>query len=174
MVAPVALAVLVSIAMVFPVAAGRPAAPAPAAVEAIPSVDASGAAATPSLRLWSDCVARVNQARAAAGKVALTIDTRLANAATNHSAYQAQLQQMTHAGPGGTDGGERMTAAGFQWSTWAENVAAGQGDCTSVVTAWLNSPTHKANILKTAIRYIGIGNVVGANGVHYWTMDLAA
>lgn len=172
MAAPVALAVLVSIAMVFPVAAGRPAAP--AAVEAIPSVDASGAAATPSLRLWSDCVTRVNQARAAAGKVAVSIDARLATAATNQSAHQAQLQQMTHAGPGGTDGGQRITAAGFQWNTWAENVAAGQGDCTSVVTAWLNSPTHKANILKTTIRYIGIGNVVGANGVHYWTMDLAA
>ena len=52
-------------------------------------------------------------------------------------------------------------------------MAAGQGDCASVVTAWLNSPTHRANILKSSYRSIGIGNVVGANGVHYWTMDLA-
>ena len=54
------------------------------------------------------------------------------------------------------------------------HVAAGQGDCASVVGAWLASPSHRANILNRAYVNIGIGNVVGANGVHYWTMDLAA
>lgn len=173
MAALVAVAALASIAMVLPATAGRPS---PSAVAAVPSVNTSAGAAKPSLRLWSDCVARVNTARAAVGRVALTIDPRLATAATTHSAYQAQIQKMTHVGTGGTGsttGGDRITAAGFTWSGWAENVAAGQGDCASVVTAWLNSPSHKTNILNSSYRYIGVGNVVGENGVHYWTMDLA-
>lgn len=146
----------------------------PAAVAAVPPLSASAVAAKPSLRLWSDCVARVNSARAAAGKVAVSFDARMATAATGHSTYQAQIQTMTHTGAGGTNGGQRITAAGLVWSAWAENVAAGQGDCASVVTSWLNSSTHRANILNGTYRYIGVGNVVGANGVHYWTLDLAA
>ena len=109
--APIALAVLFSLAVGFPAAAGRPSAP--AAVEAIPPVSASAVAGKPSLRMWTDCVARVNTARAAAGRVAVSLDARLATAATAQSTYQAQIQQMTHDGSGGTDGGERILAAGF-------------------------------------------------------------
>lgn len=165
------LAASVFVPGAMPTAVGQ--APAPAAVAAIPPVRNSATAAKPSLRLWSDCVTRVNVARAAAGKVAVTIDARLATAATTHSTYQAQIQKMTHVGSGSTNAGQRITAAGFAWSGWAENVAAGQGDCASVMSAWLNSPSHRTNILNSSYRYIGIGNVVGANGVRYWTMDLA-
>ncbi|MEQ1698868.1 MAG: hypothetical protein ABMA25_02110, partial [Ilumatobacteraceae bacterium] len=65
MAALVAVAALVSIAWVLPVTAGEPS---PSAVAAVPPVNASAAAAKPSLRLWTDCVTRVNTARAAAGR----------------------------------------------------------------------------------------------------------
>jgi uncharacterized protein YkwD len=170
------LALVASAALMFPGATGAAGSSlnvAPAAIAAVPPLGASAVAAKPSLRLWTDCVARVNVARAAAGRQPVAVDARLATAATAQSAYQAQIQKMTHTGSGSTNGGDRITAAGFVWSGWAENVAAGQGDCASVVSAWLASPTHRTNILNSTYRSIGVGNVVGANGVHYWTMDLA-
>jgi len=133
-----------------------------------------GTATATGLRLWTDCVSLTNVARARAGVPPVTVDVRVANAATAQSNYQAAQQRMTHVGDGGTDAGSRLRAQAYVWSTWGENVAAGQGDCTSVMSAWMASPGHKANILNRLFVHIGIGNAVGANGVHYWTMDLAA
>ena len=129
----------------------------------------------PAKRLWTDCVTRTNAARQTAGKVPLTVDLRLATAATSHSAYQAQQLTMSHVGPQGlSDAGQRSTAAGYTWTAWGENVAAGQPDCTSVLAAWMGSSSHRANILNGTFRHIGIGCIEGANGVRYWTMMLGA
>lgn len=125
-------------------------------------------------RLWSQCVVATNVARSEKGLVPLQLDIRVAMAAAGQSAYQAQAQRMSHTGTGGSNAGNRLDAAGYSWSTWGENVAAGQADCATVLTAWLGSPSHRANILNPAFRHIGIGMALGANGVPYWTMDLAA
>ena len=81
---------------------------------------------------------------------------------------------MTHDGADGSSAGDRISAQGFSWSLWGENVAAGQPDCASVVGAWMGSDGHRANILNPALTSIGVGAVTGANGVVYWTMDFAA
>src|SRR6185436_20656588 len=44
-----------------------------------------------------------------------------------------------------------------------ENLAEGFDDNTTVMDAWMNSPTHKENILKPEFREIGIG---GARGTY--------
>jgi len=143
-------------------------------VDAAIAPGATVTATATGLRLWSECVSLANTARAGVGLGPLHIDLRVANAAAGQSTYQAQQQTMTHAGPGGNNAGSRLQAQGYTWNTWGENVAAGQGDCKSVMSAWLASPGHRANILNGSFVHIGIGNVVGVNGVHYWTMDLAA
>ena len=38
---------------------------------------------------------------------------------------------------------------------------------------WLGSAPHRANILNATFDTVGIGMALGANGVPYWTMDLA-
>jgi uncharacterized protein YkwD len=120
-----------------------------------------------------DCTTLANNARAAAGLAPLTIDSRLTVAAEAHSTEQATRQKMTHTGKNGSNAGQRMKAQGYSWSTWGENVAAGQADCASVMSAWMNSSGHRANILNPAFVHIGMGAVKGTNGVIYWTMDLA-
>ncbi|MEQ1698862.1 MAG: CAP domain-containing protein [Ilumatobacteraceae bacterium] len=120
-----------------------------------------------------DCTALANNARTAAGLAPLTIDSKLTAAAEGHSTDQAKRKKMTHTGSNGSNAGQRITAAGYAWNTWGENVAAGQADCASVVSAWLASPGHRANILNPAMVHIGMGAVKGTNGVIYWTMDLA-
>lgn len=120
------------------------------------------------------CVTQVNSERAARGLAPVTVDSRLTTAAQNHSNYQASKKKMTHTGSGGTSAGTRITNAGYSWSTWGENVAAGQANCASVMSAWMNSSGHRANILNPKFKHIGMGAALGSNGVLYWTMDLAA
>ena len=50
----------------------------------------------------------------------------------------------------------------------AENIAMGQTTAQEVMTAWLNSSGHKANILDPDATSIGIG-CVKHNGYYYWT-----
>lgn len=135
-----------------------------------------GPAPAPAVRLglWSECVAAANAARAAVGVAPLTMDLRLAAAATAHSGYQASRQLMSHVGSGGSNLGDRLTAVGYHWFAWGENVAAGQSGCASVMDAWLASAPHRANIMNPSFRHIGVGMVLGGDQVPYWTMDLAA
>jgi len=132
------------------------------------------AGGAPAMRLWSECVTAANAARRSEGAAPLRLDVRIAMAATGHSSYQAQTQTMSHTGYGVSNAGNRLTLAGYTWSRWGENIAAGQPNCESVLSAWLASKPHRENILNPAFRHIGIGMVLSSTGVPYWTMDLAA
>ena len=52
---------------------------------------------------------------------------------------------------------DRMEAAGYLWNSAAENIAAGQSSPSSVMTTWMNSSGHRANILSTSYREFGVG-----------------
>ncbi len=122
----------------------------------------------------TDCTALINTHRSAAGLAPLTVDTRITTAAEAHSIDQAQRGKMSHTGKDGSNAGQRLSRLGYSWSTWSENVAAGQLDCSSVVGAWMNSSGHRKNILNPSMQHIGIGAVKSFNGAIYWTLDLAA
>ncbi len=122
----------------------------------------------------SQCTDMVNVERANAGLSPVTVVGVLNQVAEAHATDQAKNQTMSHSESNGSNVGDRMTAQGFAWSTWGENVAAGQVDCASVIGAWMDSEGHRANILNPAMTSIGVGAVTGTNGVNYWTMDLAA
>lgn len=88
---------------------------------------------------------------------------------------------------------DRMIDAGYDWNAAAENIAAGYSAPADVMNGWMNSAGHRANILSTGLRELGIGyvyqsgdqnNVRGdENGdctadafgkgpyFHYWTQD---
>ena len=104
----------------------------------------------------------------------MTLSLTLNAAAQGHSDYQAAIKTMTHDGPGGNSPGARMTAAGYSWRAWGENVAYGYNDCAAVIAAWMNSPGHRVNMLNPAYTNIGIAVAIGSNCYKYWTMDLAA
>lgn len=119
-------------------------------------------------------VSSVNHQRGLVGYGALNVDARLTAAAQSHSDDMAQRATMTHTGTGGTSGGQRITNAGYRWSTWGENVAAGQSTPADVMAAWLASAGHRANILHGAMSHIGVAATTGPDGVRYWTMVVAA
>lgn len=116
----------------------------------------------------------VNWHRERAGLRPVAVDARLTAAAQGHSDHLAREQIMTHVGAGWTDGGMRISNAGYRWSTWGENVAAGQATSFDVMSAWMASPGHRANILQGRFANIGIAATKATNGTVYWTMVLAA
>jgi uncharacterized protein YkwD len=50
-----------------------------------------------------------------------------------------------------------MDLFNIDYAAWGENIAAGQLTPRDVVSAWMNSPGHKKNILKPEYEYIGVG-----------------
>lgn len=137
-------------------------------------VPAPAPAVAPVSDVQGSVVQSVNNHRAQAGQAPLSIDARLTAAAQSHSDDMARRQTMSHTGSGGTDGGQRISNAGYRWSTWGENVAAGQPTPADVMSAWFNSPGHRANILNGGVGHIGVAATTGSNGVIYWTMVIAA
>lgn len=111
--------------------------------------------------------ALVNQARAAAGCTALTDDSRLDTAAQQHSDDMSENDYFSHTTPAGVTFDKREEAAGYP-SPGGENIAQGQTSAQQVMTDWMNSPDHRANILNCGFKAIGIG--LDTHGWD-WTQD---
>lgn len=118
-------------------------------------------------------VALVNKERADAGCGPLTEDPQLNQAALGHSEDMDARDFFDHTNPDGADPGQRITAAGYTWSTYGENIAQGQQTPEAVMDSWMNSPGHRANILNCSFKDIGVGIHEGAGGP-WWTQNFGA
>ena len=132
----------------------------------------------------AEMTSRVNAARAAGavcGGVAfppaggVRWNTQLQNAATLHSADMATNNFFAHqSATNGSTLRERLPAAGYNYSSAGENLAAGQTSIGQVVAEWLASPSHCAALMKA--NFVDMGVSCKANGATafgtYWTMEL--
>lgn len=103
----------------------------------------------------------------------LCMNSKLLIAAQLHSNDQASHDTMSHTGSDGSTMRSRILAQGFtSYLRIGENVAAGQSTVTKVMTAWMNSPGHRANILGD-YTYFGCGYAYTSQGMYhyYWTQD---
>ncbi len=114
----------------------------------------------------------VNQARTEAGCAAVTADPALAAVARAHSADMRDRGYFSHTNLEGLSPFDRAEAAGLSHAR-AENIAAGQPDAAAVMTAWLNSPGHRANILNCSLSTLGVGVAEGPGGP-WWTQLFGA
>lgn len=118
-----------------------------------------------------DEVARLtNAARAEQGCGPLRIDEKLRAAARGHSDDMAAKGYFDHTSADGRSPWDRIKAAGYKSSMFAENIARGQATPEAVVKAWLNSPGHRANIMNCKLKAIGVGVHFGSGGP-WWTQD---
>lgn len=138
--------------------------------KASPSATETPAAATTTV---AQVVELVNKERATAGCGPLTEDAQLEKAAQAHSDDMAARNFFEHTNPDGADPGQRITAAGYRWSTYGENIAQGQQTPQAVMESWMNSPGHRANILNCSFKNIGVGVHKGSGGP-WWTQDFGA
>ncbi len=111
----------------------------------------------------------VNAERAKNGLGALKLNTNVAKAAQVRATEI--VTQFSHTRPNGQDPFTALKEAGVSYSAAGENIAYGQPDAQSVMTAWMNSPGHRANILNSRFTQIGIGVYKDSKGVYYWTQE---
>ncbi|MFF5973484.1 sigma-70 family RNA polymerase sigma factor [Streptomyces sp. NPDC012769] len=114
----------------------------------------------------------VNRHRAEAGCGPLRSDPELVAIARAYGRDMVARGHYGHHGPDGSDPGSRMTAGGYAWSAWAENLARGQGEPESVVADWMADPPHRANLLNCRYRETGVAAVSGPDGT-VWVQELA-
>lgn len=119
----------------------------------------------------SQVVALVNAERTKQGLSALTIDTKVQQAALVRAKESAQ--SFSHTRPNGSSFSTALTEAGVSYRRAGENIAYGQSTPQQVMNAWMNSSGHRANILNANYTTIGVGYTV-INGTAYWAQLFTA
>ncbi|MEV1065632.1 CAP domain-containing protein [Streptomyces sp. NPDC050263] len=125
-------------------------------------------------RTAAEVVDLTNRERARTGLRPLAVDRLLATAAQAYSADMAARAFYSHTSPEGSRPWDRAAAAGSTRRTIGENIACGQRSAAEVVEGWMNSPGHRANILKPAFTHIGVGFAGGGPSGTYWTQLFGA
>ena len=120
-------------------------------------------------RTAAEVVDLTNRERARAGLRPLATDPHLTAAAQAHSADMVARAFYSHTSPEGSQPWDRAAAAGARRRSIGENIACGQRSPAEVVDGWMNSPGHRANILKADFTHIGIGFEGGGRQGTYWT-----
>lgn len=123
-----------------------------------------------SLKSFEDEVVRlVNIERSKQGLPALKSHWELSRVARYKSQDMINKNYFSHTSPTYGSPFQMMESFGLKFSSAGENIAYGQRTPQEVVTAWMNSPGHRANILSRSYTHIGVGAAKKSNGTLYWT-----
>jgi uncharacterized protein YkwD len=132
-----------------------------------------GVTTAPSGSLVAQELALVNADRRAAGLPALAESAALDRIATTRAQDMAANGYFGHYRPGHTTLAvlELLRANGVLFSWYGENIIWESGQPAAAIaghfnTWWMNSPAHRANILNTHYRHIGIGVAVSGSRVY--------
>jgi uncharacterized protein YkwD len=92
----------------------------------------------------------INATRSSFHRVGLRLNSRLNLVASRHSARMAKLNRLHHNPNLVKDVGD------MPWKILGENVGVGN-TVQTLHTAFMNSPSHRSNILRSSYRQVGIG-----------------
>ncbi len=73
----------------------------------------------------------------------------------------------SHTRPNGSDWYSILEENGFSFTTYAENIAVGQGMAWDAVSTWMSSEENRKNILLKQLRYMGTGYTYNSNKMHW-------
>ena len=96
----------------------------------------------------------------------LTTNAELVAAAQAKANDMAVKGYFAHISPDGRDSWHWFKEAGYSFTYAGENLAVDFSDSGDVEKAWMNSPTHRANILDGHFTEIGIATAVGSYHGH--------
>ncbi len=125
-------------------------------------------AASPERRL----IALINTRRAQDGCAPLRMDPRLSLAALRHAKDMVAHGYFDHTGQDGHSPADRISATGYGWSMWAENLDRGTTDPAAAFKDWMDGSMHQDNMLNCQYRDTGVAAVLGPEGT-VWVQDLA-
>ena len=114
----------------------------------------------------------MNAQRLRHGCGTLRASASLNRLAQSYSTEMGTLDFFSHTDPAGRTPWDRARAVGIA-DLGGENIAMGQQGPQSVMSAWMNSPGHRANILDCDYHSLGVGVFYGyGNGSGpWWTED---
>ncbi len=120
-------------------------------------------------------IALINTERANQGLSPLNENAALASAARAHSTDMILNSFFTHTGSDGSTFWDRIIRAGYSPSSGAENIAGGYASPADVVSGWMGSAGHRANILGNYVD-IGVGYAYCSTSLYgsYWTADFGS
>lgn len=102
-----------------------------------------------------------NQKRTESGHVPLRLSRELSLAAAEKAKHMFTNDYWAHYAPDGTSPWDFITRYGYVYTIAGENLAKNFSNSEGVVEAWMNSPTHRENILKDQYEDIGFAVVDG-------------
>jgi len=108
-----------------------------------------------------DLIALANSDRTKEGLGSLTKNSKLTAAAKAKAEDMLAKDYWSHYGPNGETPWQFIKGAGYTYTYAGENLAKGFITSSATHTAWMNSPTHKANIMKSEFKDVGIYVVDG-------------
>ena len=119
-----------------------------------------------------EVVRLINVERNRHGLNSLAIDTRLMHASRFYAQTLAQLIRTSLGHHYGPYGGSFGTARAFGTNhPVTGNGAAGHRTPQALVTGWMNSPGHRANILRPGLTHVGVGSQAGGSwGVFHYSI----
>jgi hypothetical protein len=107
----------------------------------------------------------VNEERQKNGLKPLVLSTELSQAAMNKATDMFKNDYWAHISPTGVTPWDFISESGYKYIYAGENLAKNFDTSKEVFQAWMNSPTHKANLLKNEYTEIGLavinGNLMG-------------
>lgn len=92
---------------------------------------------------------------------ALTVNETLNKAAQLKAEDMATKEYFAHTSPEGKTPWYWLKQVGYEYQYAGENLAVDFSDSQDVARAWMNSPTHKANIIKQNYTEVGTGVAEG-------------
>ena len=105
----------------------------------------------------SEIIDLSNQSRSKFGLNPLQVNTSLMNAAQMKAEDMKSQHYFAHTAPDGTVAWDYLNKVDYKYSKAGENLAVTNENAQAVIDGWLNSPTHRDNLLNTDYADFGIG-----------------
>ena len=103
----------------------------------------------------------VNSKRIVAGETNLKLNSQLSEAAAGKARDMFNKSYWAHTAPDGTTPWDFINSSGYVYTVAGENLAKNFNDSSGVVEAWMNSPSHRENILRAQYEDVGYAVVNG-------------
>lgn len=98
-----------------------------------------------------------NSHRSSNGQASLALNSQLNSAAQAKANDMVARNYWSHNTPDGQEPWVFVNNAGYKYLKAGENLAYGFSDSTSTVNGWMNSASHKANMLDSSFQEVGFG-----------------
>jgi uncharacterized protein YkwD len=119
-------------------------------------------------QMESSITCLINDERTSYGLQPVTTNSDLHQAAMSHSNEMIDESYFEHTSPAGLTFMDRIESTGYMQGarTWTvgENLVWGTGPLSTpqaLVTAWMNSPPHRENLLRPTFRELGVAALAG-------------